>query len=96
MSERRFSVGFCYDLSYGDTMKRFAAILLLAVLSLAGTLPISAQRSVTEGNAPVSPKTIKRQKKLAKRQVKAQRKAQKQYAQAQRKANKKARRHRHR
>jgi hypothetical protein len=76
-------------------MKRFAAVLLLTVLSFACTLPVGAQRSVTEGNARQSPKVVKQQKKLARKQVKAQRKAQKQYARAQRKANKKARRHRH-
>jgi hypothetical protein len=73
-------------------MKRTAAFILLAVLSVAVSQPAQAQRSVTQGNVRQSPKSVKRQQKLARKQAKAQQKAIKKNAKAQRKANKKARR----
>jgi len=73
-------------------MKRIAAFILLAAVTLAISLPAQAQSSVTHGNVRQSPKYRKQQAKLAKKQAKAERKAIKRNLKAQRKANKKAHR----
>jgi hypothetical protein len=73
-------------------MKRIAAFVLLAALSLAGTMPVQAQLISPQENARRSQKSIKKQRKMLKKADKKQRKALKKYAKAQRKATKKANR----
>jgi hypothetical protein len=71
-------------------MKRIAALLLLAILSIAAAVPAQAQRITPEQNARRSHKDIKRQQKLLKKANKKQAKATKKYAKQQRKATRKA------
>lgn len=66
-------------------MKRIAAFILLAALSVAGSIPAQAQRISPQENARRSQKAIKKHKKMLK-------KANKKAAKAQRKANRKANR----
>jgi hypothetical protein len=76
-------------------MKRFAAFLLLAVLSVAA-LPASAQRenrSIGE-NGREAKQAMKQQQKYSKKQAKRQSKAMKKYQKAQRKQAKHQKRHR--
>ncbi len=73
-------------------MKRIAAFILLALLSISVSQPARAQHSVTQGNVRQSPQSVKRQQKLARKQAKAQQKAIRKNAKAQRKATRKARR----
>ena len=71
-------------------MKRFAAFLLLAVLSLAVAIPANAQRISPEENARRSRKEIKQHQKMLNKANKKQRKAMKKAEKAQRKQTKKA------
>jgi hypothetical protein len=71
-------------------MKRIAAFMLLAALSVAGALPVQAQRTSVEENARQSRRATKQQQKMLKKSAKKQRKAMKRSAKAQRKAIKKA------
>jgi hypothetical protein len=75
-------------------MKRIAAFLLLVVLSVAGSIPVQAQRISTEENMRQSRQAAKKQQKFLKKANKKQRKAMKKYEKAQRKAVKKANRRR--
>jgi nitrate reductase cytochrome c-type subunit len=69
-------------------MKRIAALILLAVLALTGTL--QAQRISPEENARQSRKAAKKQQQFLNKSNKNQRKAMKKYEKQQRKATKKA------
>jgi hypothetical protein len=71
-------------------MKRIAAFLLLVVLSVAGSIPVQAQRTSTEENMRRSRQAAKKQQKYLKKANKKQRKAMKKYEKAQRKSVKKA------
>jgi ABC-type transporter MlaC component len=71
-------------------MIRIAALLLLAILSLAAATPTQAQRITPEQNARQSRKEIKRHQKLLKKANKKQAKAMKKYAKQQRNATRKA------
>ena len=71
-------------------MKRIAAFMLLVALSVAGTMPASAQRTTVEDNSRQSQKAAQRQQKASNKAAKKQRKAMKKSAKAQRKAVKKA------
>ena len=73
-------------------MKRLAALVLLAILSMTFVLPASAQRISPQENARQSRKAIKKQQKLLRKSNKQQRKAMKKAAKAQRKATRKANR----
>ena len=73
-------------------MKRIAAFLLMVVLSLAGSIPVQAQRISPQENARESRKAIKKQQKMLNKANKKQAKAMKKYAKQQRKAAKKANR----
>jgi hypothetical protein len=66
-------------------MKRIAAFVLLAALSLAGSIPLQAQRISPQNNARRSQKANKKQQKMLK-------KMNKKATKAQRKANKRANR----
>jgi hypothetical protein len=71
-------------------MKRISTFLLLVVLSVAWSMPASAQRenrSIGE-NSREAKKAAKQQQKYSKKQAKRQRKAAKKYQKAQRKAAK--------
>ncbi len=71
-------------------MKQIAAFFLLAVLALAGSLPVQAQRMTPQQNARQSAKAAKKQQKFLKKSNKKQAKAMKKYEKAQRKQTKKA------
>ena len=71
-------------------MKRIAAFLLLAVLSLVAAIPANAQRISPQENARRSRKEIKHQQKMLNKANKKQNKAMKKAAKAQRKATKRA------
>jgi len=73
-------------------MKRIPAVLLLAVLSLAGSIPLQAQLMTPEQNARKSQKAARKQQKYLNKSAKNQRKAMKKYEKQQRKATKKANR----
>jgi hypothetical protein len=66
-------------------MKRIAAFMLLVAFSLAGVIPVQAQRISPQENA-------RRSQKAAKKQQKAYKKAVKKQAKANRKAAKRAHR----
>ena len=86
----------CKNLPLGDVMKRIAAFILLAVLSVAGSIPASAEkenRSIGE-NSREARKAAKQQQKASKKIAKKQRKAAKKYQKQQRKAAKQQRRNR--
>ncbi len=69
-------------------MKRIvAAFMLLVAFSLAGAIPVQAQRISPQENARRSQKAAKKQQKMLKKAIKKQ-------AKAQRKANRKANRRR--
>jgi hypothetical protein len=73
------------------TMKRFAALILLA--ALAATIPAAAQRenrSIGE-NSQEAKRAAKQQQKYAKKQAKRQRKAAKKFQKAQRKSARQSR-----
>jgi hypothetical protein len=76
-------------------MKRVAASLLLALLSLAWSTPVLAQkrenRSIGE-NGREARRAQKQYQKYSRKQIKKQRKAMKKYQKAQRKAAKRQRR----
>jgi len=74
-------------------MKRVAAFLLLAVLSLVAAIPANAQRISPAENARRSRKEIKQHQKMLNKANKKQRKAMKKAEKAQRKQMKKANRH---
>jgi hypothetical protein len=72
--------------------------MLLAALSIAGTMPLIAQEGMTGAEygrltQKADKKAAKQQRKLMKKIYKKQRKAMKKYAKAQRKAAKKANAH---
>ncbi|MBZ5655841.1 MAG: hypothetical protein LAO56_11270 [Acidobacteriia bacterium] len=71
-------------------MKRIAAFMWLAALSVAWSIPAPAQRISVEENARQSRAAAKQQQKMLKKSAKKQRKAMKKYLKAQRKAVKKA------
>jgi hypothetical protein len=71
-------------------MKRIAAFMLLAVLSLAVAIPANAQRISPEENARRSRKEIKQHQKMLNKANKKQRKAMKKAEKAQRKQTRKA------
>lgn len=74
-------------------MKRIAAFLLLAVVSVAWSVPVYAQpenRSIGE-NGREARRAAKQQQKYAKKTAKRQRKAMKKYLKAQKKATRRAR-----
>ena len=73
-------------------MKRFAAITLLAALSVAWPLPSDAQRMTVAEAQRQSRKADKKQQKLNRKTAKKQQKAMKKAQKAQRKANRKAQR----
>jgi uncharacterized protein HemX len=71
-------------------MKRIAAFLVLAALSVGCAMPAFAQRMTPEQYAKKSQKDAKKQQKMLKKVNRKQSKAQKKFEKAQRKANKKA------
>jgi len=71
-------------------MKRLAAYLLLAILSVACFVPAYAQVMTAEQNARRSRKAANKQQKMLKKANKKQRKAMNKYQKKQRKATKKA------
>jgi uncharacterized protein HemX len=71
-------------------MKRIAALLLLAALSVGCSMPAFAQRMTPEQYAKKSKKDAKKQQKMLNKTNKKQSKAEKKFEKAQRKANKKA------
>jgi hypothetical protein len=72
-------------------MKRIGILALLAVLSIAGAVPASAQKRMTpRENARQAHKDAKKQQKMLNKANKKQRKAAKKYEKQQRKATKKA------
>jgi len=73
-------------------MKKFIALALLAVCSLAMAVPASGQRMTQEENARRSSKAAKQQAKALKKANKKQSKASKKYAKEQAKETKKANR----
>jgi hypothetical protein len=85
-----FGVKSVPDRPFGDVMKRIAALMLLAVLSLASSMPAQAQRISPQENARQSRKAIKKQQKMLNKANKKQAKAMKKAAKTQRKATKKA------
>jgi hypothetical protein len=91
---RGFGVRSLQDLPFGDVMKRIAAFILLAVLSVAGAIPAQAQRISRQENARRSSKAAKKQQKMLKKANKKQHKAMKKYEKQQRKANRRANRRR--
>jgi Spy/CpxP family protein refolding chaperone len=74
-------------------MKRIAAFLLLAALSVACSMPVQAQNTTTDENMHRARQGAKRQQKVSKKLTKKQRKAMKKSAKAQRKAAKQSQRH---
>lgn len=72
-------------------MKRIAAFLLLAALTVAVAMPALAKTTTVEDTRQMR-SSAKNQQKMMKRQAKRQRKAQKRAAKAQRKAQKANRR----
>jgi len=80
----------------GDIMKRIAALILLAALTVACALPATAQRenrSIGE-NSREAKRASKQYQKAQKKAAKKQRKAAKKYQKQQRKAAKRQRRRR--
>ncbi len=77
-------------------MRRIAALLLLVVLGIAGSMPVQAQRISNQENARRNSKAAKKQQKMLKKANKKQRKAMKKALKAQRKQTKKANRGLHR
>lgn len=73
-------------------MRKFIALALLAVCSLAMAVPASAQRMTPDENARRSSKASKQQAKALKKANKKQSKAAKKYAKKQAKETKKANR----
>lgn len=71
-------------------MKRFIALALLAICSLAVAFPAAAQRMTPEENARKSSKAAKKQAKMLKKANKKQAKAAKKYQKKQAKETKKA------
>jgi hypothetical protein len=72
-------------------MKRFVVFVLSAVLAMAASLPLHAQRPISpEENARLSQKAQKKQQKAMNKSMKQQRKAMKKSAKSQRKALEKA------
>jgi hypothetical protein len=78
------------DSLFGDVMKRIAAFLLLAAVSVAWSVPANAQRenrSIGE-NGREAKKAAKQQQKASKKIARKQRKAAKKYQKQQSKAAK--------
>jgi hypothetical protein len=83
------------DIPFGDVMKQAVALILIAALSVTGSLPASAQRenrSIGE-NSREAKKAAKQQQKASKKIAKKQRKAAKKY---QKQQKKEARQQKHR
>jgi len=74
-------------------MKRIAGLFLLGALTIAGCLPVYAQRITPEENARQSRKAAKNQQKMLNKANKRQRKAARKAAKSQQKQMKKANRH---
>jgi hypothetical protein len=87
-----FGVRSLQELPFGDVMKRIAAFVLLAILSVAGSIPVQAQRISPQENARQSRRAIKKQQKMLNKANKKQAKAMKKAAKAQRKATARANR----
>jgi hypothetical protein len=73
-------------------MKRLAAFLLLAALSVACSMPVQAQSTTTDENMHRARQAAKHQQKVSKKLAKKQRKAMKKSGIAQRKPTKKSKR----
>jgi uncharacterized membrane protein (DUF106 family) len=73
-------------------MKRLAAFLLLAALSVACSMPMQAQNTTTDENMHRARQAAKQHKKELKKLSKKQRKAMKKSGMAQPKASKKSKR----
>jgi uncharacterized membrane protein (DUF106 family) len=67
-------------------MKRIAAFILLAALSVVCSMPVQAQSTTTAENMHRSRREAKQQQKMSKKLAKKQRKAMKKSQKAQRKA----------
>jgi hypothetical protein len=89
-SGRCFGVRSLQDIPFGDVMKRIAVFMLLVALSVAGSMPVQAQRMTPQQNARQSRKAAKKQQKMLNKANKKQRKAMKKYEKSQRKATRKA------
>ena len=74
-------------------MKRIAAFMLLAGLSVAIAIPAQARRTTVQEDTRQSRSAAKKQEKMNKQATKRQRKAMKRAAKAQRKAQKASRHH---
>ena len=74
-------------------MKRLAAFLLLAALSVVCSMPVQAQNTTTDENMHRARQAAKQHRKALKKLSKKQRKAMKKSGMAQRKATKKSKRH---
>jgi uncharacterized membrane protein (DUF106 family) len=72
-------------------MKRLAAFLLLAALSVACSIPVQAKNTTTDENMRRAHQAAKQNRKAMKKLAKQQRKAMKRSAKAQRKATKRSR-----
>lgn len=73
-------------------MKRLAAFLLLAALSVVCSMPVQAQNTTTDENMHRARQASKQHRKALKKLSKKQRKAMKKSGFAQRKATKKSKR----
>jgi hypothetical protein len=71
-------------------MKRLAAFLLLAALSVACSMPVQAQNTTTNENRHRARQAAKQHRKAMKKLSKQQRKAMKKSGKAQRKTNKRS------
>jgi hypothetical protein len=74
-------------------MKRLAAFLLLAALSVVCSMPVQAQNTTTNENMHRARQGAKQHRKALKKLSKKQRKAMKKSGVSQRKASKKSKRH---
>jgi hypothetical protein len=73
-------------------MKRIAAFLLLAALSVACSMTVQAQNTTTDENMHRARQSAKKQQKVSKKLAKKQRKAMKKSGKAQRKSAKRSQR----
>jgi hypothetical protein len=73
-------------------MKRIAAFLLLAALSVVCSMPVQAKNTTTDENMHRSRQAAKQHRKALNKLSKKQRKAMKKSGKAQRKANKRSNR----
>jgi sensor domain CHASE-containing protein len=73
---------------FGDVMKRIAAFILLIAVSVACSLPATAQNQRTRNNARLAKRAAKQNQKAIKKAARKQRKAMKKYQKQQRRAAK--------